>query len=244
VSASGYPLSSERDWYLVAAWVLAGVYLYLMCFRPRAPFGVLILPLVLGLIGAGVFLADPKPFDRAPAMMGWGIVHGASIVLASVAVLVGFVTGLMYLGQARRLKRKLPPPHGLWLPSLEWLRRVNSRAIVVSILMLGLGILSGVMLNAITYGRQVGRVPWNDPVVLSTTVMFAWLVISAGAVLLYRPAREGKKVAYLTVISFIFLVVALGAGLLLDTRHWQVRPENATPPAAGHPASAGTAQLL
>ena len=39
-SAHGSPLSSEHDWYLIAAWVLVVVYLYLVCYHPRTAFGL------------------------------------------------------------------------------------------------------------------------------------------------------------------------------------------------------------
>src|SRR5262249_667697 len=44
------PLSSEFDWYLVAAWLLALCYLVLVFFHPRNSIGIFCLPLVLGLI--------------------------------------------------------------------------------------------------------------------------------------------------------------------------------------------------
>jgi ABC-type uncharacterized transport system permease subunit len=228
MSVAGSPLSSKRDWYLVAAWVLAGVYLYLASYHPKTAFGVFILPLVLGLIGAGTMLADPRPFPREPASRIWGIIHGASLLLATVAVLVGFAAGVMYLWQARRLKQKLPPPRGLRLPSLEWLQRTNSRAIVVALLMLGLGILAGIVLNMIHFRPSGKRVPWYDPFVLSTLAMFGWLAIAAGIVVFYRPAREGRRVAYLTLVSFVFLLIALGVGLSGRTQHggvWELGAE-------------------
>src|SRR5438034_2758135 len=44
----GYaPLSSEFDWYLVAAWLLALCYLVLVFFHPRNSIGIFCLPLVL-----------------------------------------------------------------------------------------------------------------------------------------------------------------------------------------------------
>ncbi len=55
VSAEGAPLSSERDWYFVASWALAAVYLFLAVAHPKIPFGLFLLPLALGLIGAGTF---------------------------------------------------------------------------------------------------------------------------------------------------------------------------------------------
>lgn len=216
LTAVGSPLSSEKDWYLLTAWVLAAVYLYLTLYHPRTAFGVFLLPLVLGLVGVGTFLADPRPFAREPASQIWGVIHGASILLATVTVVIGFVAGLMYFQQAGRLKRKLPPARGLRLPSLEWLQRTNSRAVVVSAILLGVGVISGIVLNSI---NRTERIPWSDPTVLATWLMFGWLVIAAAVSLGYQPARVGGKVAYLTVASFIVLLVALGVALLGNGEH-------------------------
>jgi hypothetical protein len=224
--ANGFPLSSPQDWYLIAAWVLAAVYLYLTYYHPGTSFGVFILPLVLGLIGVGRFLADPQPSPREPASLVWGIVHGASILLATVAVLIGFAAGLMYLYQARRLKHKAPPKKGFRLPSLEWLRRANSRTIVVALVMSGIAIVSGAILN-LSRGGDEGGLPWTDPVVLATLAMFVWLLAASVAGWFYKPVREGRKVAYLTLVSFVVLVVVLAVGLMLDTRHLGMRPRPA-----------------
>ena len=231
VSAAGSPLSSERDWYLLAAWVLVAVYLYLVCYHPQTSFGLFLLPLVLCLIAIAAFVADKQPYARGPASQVWGSIHGVSILLGTVSVLIGFAAGLMYLGQARRLKHKLPPIRGLRLPSLEWLGRTNSRAILISVFMLGMGVISGTILNLINYRGRAERLPWSDPVVLGTVLMFAWLLVAVVVGALYRPARQGRKVAYLTVLSFVFLVVALGVGLFLDTKHGTPRNQQQPPPA-------------
>ena len=39
--------------------------------------------------------------------------------------------------------------------------------------------------------------------------MFVWQLVVVTFSLSYRAAREGRKVAYLTVASFLFLVIAL-----------------------------------
>ena len=226
LGAEGSPLSSNQDWCLLAAWALVVVYLYLTVYHPKTPFGLFILPLVMGLVGAARFLADSEPFPREPASKIWGAIHGTSILLATVSVLMGFAAGLMYLGQARRLKRKLLPPKGLRLPSLEWLQRTNSRALVISLLMLGVGILAGTILNLINYERNADHLPWNDRVILSTLIMFGWLVLSTAVSFFYRPAREGHKVVYLTLVSFVFLVIALAAVLSLNTQHGGTRSES------------------
>ena len=219
VHESGVPLSSNQDWYLLAAWVLAAVYLYLLWFRPRTPFGLALLPMVLGLIGTAALAADPRPFAREPASKVWGTIHGASILLAAVAVLLGFAAGVTYLGQRWRLRRKHGPLRGLRLPSLEWLQHANSHAILLAVFMLGIGIVSGVVLNSIRHANPAERLPWSDPVVLATTGMFAWLLIAVAIGHLHRPAWQGRKVAYLTVASFVVLVIVLALMLLPDTRH-------------------------
>jgi ABC-type uncharacterized transport system permease subunit len=220
VNAVGAPLSSEKDWFLVAAWATVVVYLYLALAHKKIPFGVFLLPLALGLIAAGAFWASTTPLAREPASKVWGGIHGVSIMLAAVSILVGFVAGMMYLVQSRRLKHKRLPPGRLHLPSLEWLGRTNSRAIVASWLLLGVGVLSGMILNRINIAEQAARLTWSDPVVMSTWLMFLWLLAAVVAIAVYRPARQGRKVAYLTVASFVFLVIMLATGLLMNSRHW------------------------
>ncbi|MBN1395640.1 MAG: hypothetical protein JW959_11500 [Pirellulales bacterium] len=219
VEGPGAPLSSERDWYLMAAWAIVAIYLYLSLAHPKTPFGLFLLPLALGLIGAGTFLANAESVGRDSASLVWGTIHGGAIVLAAVAVLVGFVTGAMYLGKAWRLKRKRLPAGGLSLPSLEWLQWTNGRAIAVAVAMLGVGIFAGTVLNRINIADPQARLGWTDPVVISTCAMFCWL-LAAMLIAARRPARQGRKVAYLTLAAFVFLVIVLVVGLAMDTKHW------------------------
>ncbi len=224
VSTAGPPLSSAQDWYLVAAWALVVVYLYLVYYHPATAFGLFLLPLVLGLIGTAWWVADPEPFPREPASQVWGAIHGVSLALAVAALLVGFAAGLMYLYQARRLKRKLPRLSGPRLPSLEWLQQTNGRAMIVAVVMLAVGVAAGMILNLIRRSGPGDRLPWHDPFVLATLVMLVWLLLAVVVGGLYKPAARGRKVAYLTVVSFILLVLALGAGLVLNTQHGGGQP--------------------
>lgn len=213
------PLSSAFDWYLVAAWALTATYLYLGLAHPRNPIGLFLLPLVLALIGAATFLADRQPFPSTQASQVWGAIHGGFLAVGTVAVMVGFVAGAMYLLQAYRLKRKLPPWRRFQLPSLEWLGHLNGRSMIIAVLTLATGVVSGVILNLVNHGKQVDELPWTDPVVLSSTITVAWLAVATLFLVVYRPARQGKKVAYLTFVSFAFLLFALAIALLVDTRH-------------------------
>jgi ABC-type uncharacterized transport system permease subunit len=210
------PLSSSFDWCLVAAWLLVAAYLYLSLVFPRAPLALYMLPLAIVLVVAAAF-ADPRPIAAGEASRAWGAVHGIALLVGTLAVMVGFVAGLMYLVQSYRLKHKRPPAPGSRMPSLEWLEKVNSRVIILSALLVGVGFLAGVILNLVETGG--GALPWSDPVIWSSALMFAWLAIAAVFNLVYRPARRGRKVAYLTVVSFGFLVVTLSMFLLVESGH-------------------------
>jgi ABC-type uncharacterized transport system permease subunit len=214
--AAGAPLSSPRDWYLLASWLLAATYLYLACCHPRTTVGVFLLPMVLLPIGVAALAASDRPFDGGPAARAWGAIHGGCLLVAAAAMLVGFATGSMYLHQEYRLKHKLPPPRGAKLPSLEWLGHANGRATIVGMLALAAGVVAGMELNLVDPANQVS---WRDPMVCGTLVMFGWLTFSTLAILFYKPLRRGRRVAYLTLLSFLLLAIALGMGLLARGRH-------------------------
>ena len=92
-TATSTPLSSEFDWFLVAAWVLAATYLYLTFYHPRTAIGLFVLPLVLALVAVAQFFASHEPFAASRASQVWGAIHGVFILLGTVAVMVGFVAG-------------------------------------------------------------------------------------------------------------------------------------------------------
>jgi len=136
------------------------------------------------------------------------------LLAGSVVVMLGFISGVMYLVQSYRLKHKLPPRQGLRLPSLEWLQRFNSRAMIFSTSLLGAGLLAGILLNL-----SQGLVPWTEPTICISGLLLAWLVIAAMVEIFYKPARQGAKVAYLTVASFVFLVIVLLVAMFGPTQH-------------------------
>ncbi len=214
------PLSSWFDWFLLAAWLLAAFYLYLTIYHWRTAMGLFVLPVVLGLVGVATFFASRENFPQSEARTIWGRIHGGALLLGTVAVSLGCIAGLMYLVQAYRLKKKLPAFPGFRLPSLEWLERTNIRALVISAILLGAGVISGVILNIIQRANeQAVALPWSDPAVWSSAMLFAWLVAVLIFNMVYRPARGGRKVAYLTVASFVFLAMVFAVLLFVPTKH-------------------------
>ena len=214
------PLASHHDWLLLAAWLLAVIYVGTLFYYPRASLGVFLLPAVLAMIGVAT-VATTAPLASFEAPRIWGLVHGVFLLLGTIAVLLGFLAGLMYLVQSRRLKNKLTASNRMRLPSLEWLERVNSRSLGAAALLVGGGFLTGVVSHlAQREGR--GALPWTDPVVLSLSAMLLWLIIAEVFRLVYPAARRGRKVAYLTIAAFVFLLLVLVTVTWQDSLHMTV----------------------
>jgi hypothetical protein len=210
----------------LAAWTLAITYLYFAYYYRKEAIGIFILPVVLALIGAAQY-ASTEPFAPQPASRVWGQIHGICLVLGTVSLLVGFVSGVMYLIHASRLKHKRPPMRGFRLLSLERLDAINNRSIVLSCIFMALGVLSGVVLNLVLSHRELSQIPWNDPVVYSSALLLAWVVSATLFNAFYKPAGHGRKVAYLTIASFVFLAITLATLVLTETQHGGRRGEKA-----------------
>jgi len=222
--------SSWHDWCLLAAWILALACLGLSVRKvPLA--GIFMLPPVLALIGAAYLLRDSRPFERTEAMRYWGIGHGVALLIGTVAVTIGFVAGLMFLLQAYRLKNKIPPSKTFKLPSLEWLQRLNEESLLISSFFLAVGLLTGIVLNIIQHAQAEVTVAWSEPTVWSSGLLLLWLVVALLFNWLYKPARRGRKVAYLTMASFGFLAIVLG--LVLFSQHAAGPARSTAKPAGG-----------
>jgi ABC-type uncharacterized transport system permease subunit len=217
----GEPLVTWRSGCLIVAWILIAAYLAIFWLQRRSTAGLMLLPTSLVLIiAAHLFPSTPR------AVQMWNQFHGLALLAGMALVVVGFTAALMYLLQSYRLKNKLPPRPTVFLPSLERLQRINERCLLASVSFLGIGLVSGILLNLVRGEGGSGSIPWTDPVVLASLVWLIWLLAVVLFHAFYRPARQGRKVAYLTIGSFAFL------GLVLAIIWWTPTPHSAMLPQA------------
>lgn len=209
ITSQGIWLGSWFGWCLSGAWVLAAVYLWLSLKKPNSLIGMFLLPVILMLIWLGQSFADAVPFSPGRAKTVWNMIHGSSLLLGTVVVALGFVFGIMYLIQSRRLKQKRTG--SFRLPSLEWLNLWAQRCLIGSTGLLFFGFASGVALKMIqsTSTDSTASIPWSDPVIWTSAVLFLWLLVATILNAFYKPARRGRKVAYVVTISFLFLLLEL-----------------------------------
>lgn len=209
IDSQGIWLGSWFGWCLSGAWVLAAAYLWLSLKKPHSLIGMFLLPVTLMLIWFGQSFANADPFSPGRAKTVWNMIHGSSLLLGTVVVALGFVFGIMYLIQSRRLKQKRSG--SFRLPSLEWLNMWAERSLFGSTILLGIGLASGVALKMVQQSSadDQGSIPWSDPVIWTSGVLFLWLLAATIVNAIYKPARRGRKVAYVVTISFLFLLLEL-----------------------------------
>ncbi len=214
------PVATPFESLLVVTWLLGAIALYLMMRAPKpVAVGLFVLPLVVVLsVVAGLSGPRENWGDWGGRTVFWGRVHGLLLLAGSVSSCVAFVAGLMYLAQARRLKRKSSPRFGFSLPSLEQSERLNRGAITLAFPLLTGGLFIGLALVATTSAADGPLLKWSDPKILSTGVM--WLVFAVLLHARYRVAMRGRRMMILTLIAFGFLVFTLvGVDLFLPTAH-------------------------
>ena len=217
-SAEGSPavdagrLATWTDFSLMVALGLAICYFVLYLRRPDTVIGFFFLPAILAMIALAISVRHLPAFDRGEATAFWRNVHALSMMLGSAAVLFGFLAGAMYLVQSWRLKHKRAGS-ALRLPTLETLQNLNRRCLVISTAAVGVGLVSGVVMNL----NRWGEIPWTNRGIMLSGVLFAWLASATMVEFLYAPASRGRKVAYLTLASFGFLVLAMSG--VLTTSH-------------------------
>lgn len=197
-------LATWSDWGLVLALGLA-ICFFLFYLRQAETFiSFFFLPAVLVTILLSLAARDLQPFSRGEATEVWRTVHAVAMVVGSVAVLIGFLAGMMYLIQSWRLKHKRAASI-LKLPTLESSSRLNRQCLIVSTTAVAIGLLAGIVMNL----NRWGYVGWTDPDVLLSLMLLLWLLGATALEFFYAPASHGRKAVYLTLASLGFLILAM-----------------------------------
>ena len=127
-----YPLGGAAMVFFVSAWGLVLIYLLWLRSHPNIPFGVIVLPLALLLIGSGYFSASTFETSGLTLRTLSKMLHTVSAAGFVIASLVFVISGLLYVLESRllRQKRLLSPP--IKLPSLEWSSTIATISLAVA----------------------------------------------------------------------------------------------------------------
>ena len=214
--SGGTPMASWYDWCLMVSLAVAITYAIIAIKKNENSVGIFFLPLVLLLILIAMLIKNRDAFTPSEATNVWAITHGVSLLLGTSAMIIAFVAGVMYLVHAFRLKKKMPPRVGFRLPSLEWLEQCNRFSLFYATGLIAAGLVSGAIMNVLQNSENSAGIPWTNSVIVSSGALLLWLFGVTIFEALYKPARQGQKIAYLTLASFVFLVMVLGFALMAE----------------------------
>ncbi len=209
------PMSGQSSILMLLSLIMAIFYLSGTFHHHRTALGIFVLPVVLLLLIVHAIKpialeSMTLPPDRSTKMWTW--LHLVFILLGDVGLCVAFLASVMYLVQSSFLKHKARPDHALQLLSLERLERMSRRAITLAFPLLTCGLLLGMLLMI-----QTNQLEWLDSKVISTGLL--WLVMVLVIVVRFGMHMTGRKVAWLTVLAFILLLMAFSVSFFLPTGH-------------------------
>jgi ABC-type transport system involved in cytochrome c biogenesis permease subunit len=171
---------------------------------------VFVLPVVIGLVGLSLALVNTADDTGVPAWLAgdrlWGAIHGALLLLAAVGVSVGFLASVMYLVQARRLRKKKNPLGRMKMLSLERLETMNRRAVNAAFPLLTAGLILG---GALLRKEHNPSDDWLSLKVVGTAGL--WAVFLVLLYMRYAAHVPGRRLAWLTTVAFALMVAVLAA---------------------------------
>ncbi|MDO8729934.1 MAG: cytochrome c biogenesis protein CcsA [Candidatus Omnitrophota bacterium] len=137
------------------------------------------------------------------------------IIFASYAAFVlALLTGVLFLAQESRLKRKDPTLLASHVVPLEVLDRINLYAVVAGFTLFSAGMLTGSRLARLEWGSYFN----GDPKELWSLV--TWGAYAAVLALRLTRGLRGRRVVFLSVMSFALLAFTFfGVNYLTGTRH-------------------------
>jgi ABC-type uncharacterized transport system permease subunit len=194
VRADGFPWADRAGALTLLAWLAVGGYLIWGC-RPRYRLlGLGVMPLAAALLLlAYAFGGVDGDADGSTVLLA---AHVALMLAAFAGFTIAGALGVLYLLEARRLKRREPRILRLRMPPLEALERLAARTIAVSLGVLGLGVALGLLSLAV----DGGGVDAVMVVTLGAGAFYAGIVLS-------RP--RGRRAAALAVLGLVIVLAVL-----------------------------------
>jgi len=173
-------------------------------YKTTSP-GVVVFPIVF-------FLTFVAAVDQQPVLLtsfvqhkGWLVAHIILIFTGYAALVLSFGASLLYLLQERRLKAKKPSSLISFLPALEVIDQIGYRSLLLGFPFMTLGLLTGTILAATTYGR----VDFLDPIFLLSLLM--WAVYMVMVFTRWNSGWRGRRAAVLATFAFVAALAAWAA---------------------------------
>jgi ABC-type uncharacterized transport system permease subunit len=208
-----YPLFSLREALSFLAWALVALYsLVLYRYRTQA-VGAFMMPLITVLTLVALLIGTST---NAPATFSatWLFpIHTTLLIFAYAAFVIAFMASVMYLLQERELKLKTFGAIFHRLPALSTVNELATSAAALGLLLLTLGIASGMIWSSTRFGQA-----WrNDP--KEIFAVLTWLLYLVLIIYRFTPNRRGRSAAWLGVLGFALVLLTFLGTRFLNSYH-------------------------
>lgn len=184
------------------AFLIGCFLLVALMVREVRTLGLVLVPLIAALIGAGLILGM-APTGEPLAFRGpWFVLHVLLTMSGYAGLAVAFAAGLVYLLQRRELKGKHFGRVFRYFPSLETLDAVGRRALVIGFPALSLGLLVG-WAWTVRFRHPLGL---TDPKVLWGGL--TWFIFVAAFGARASGVACNRRGAQVSVVGFVVVVLS------------------------------------
>ena len=197
------PVEDNFDALMWLSTLLAMFTLYVHHNRPLGGLDWFVMPIVLFLLIASIFVGETlyQPYVEGT----WKWVHRVTAFGGAVAFAIAAAAGAMYVLTSRRLRNKAPinPLFG----SLERIEHLTMTAVTLGFALLTIGMITG--------GVQIlgaGRHTSPTKIVLAAAVWLVYAVVLHAPI---NPSFRGRKVAVLSMVGFVLMMGVIVTALLL-----------------------------
>ncbi|MCX7990753.1 MAG: c-type cytochrome biogenesis protein CcsB [Proteobacteria bacterium] len=214
VKGGYFPVSNTHEGLVFFA-LLCSVFFLIFYLRNKILIlGVFLSPLVTILTLIAGF-TDKSIGEILPILQSfWFPIHVVSAFIGNALFALSFVVSLVYLIENFRLKKKKFDVLGKLLPSITMLDTINYFCIVYGFPFLTLGMITGAIWAQVAIGSY-----WNnDPKEIWS--LFTWFIYAALLHTRLISGWRGKKIAFLSILAFLFLVFSfIGVKFLFKGYH-------------------------
>ncbi len=130
-------------------------------------------------------------------------VHASLNIIGYTALAISAIYALLYLIQYRNIKEKRFNRIFDQLPPLTYLENMSKRAVLIGIILMGIGILLGHMQTQKAFGRFF----YADPKVIITDII--WLAYLIAYLSASFKKWSARIMAYLSIIGFVILLTGM-----------------------------------
>lgn len=140
--------------------------------------------------------------------------HAFVIFASYIAFFLAVVTGILFLTQEQRIKRKDPTVFHSHVLPLEFLDRINLVSVVAGFLLFSVGMVPGLVLARSNWGSFW---TWDPKEVAS---LLTWGAYTAVLLLRLTVGLKGRRVVFLSVMSFLLVIFTfVGVNYFVGGRH-------------------------